>query len=242
MRYYSNSEHQDVSEGLLKHYNKAETPSSVVVPITSGTSEKGLQVPLSLKRICTEDRVELISTIKWITPLGGAPILQVILPVTDEVLTTNATSINYILEVPITFNVYRDEELIYTAMDVSTLLYAAPIPSIVTSTTDAIRITDLALRPLSSLTGAPPAATTTFQCVDTNVPKGDHVYTITAQISRFSLIPSTTVLSTTSTEIPLIPIRSAYTYSSNGFANVTSVNFSGKVIDGNRDECPDDYR
>ncbi|MGP4076904.1 hypothetical protein [Halobacillus sp. K22] len=241
MRHHSNNHYQRECEGLLKYYNTAETPSSVVISIPRGTSETGLQIPLNLKGIGSEDRVELISTIKWITSLGGISVIEAIIPITEEVVTTNEATINYVLEVPITFNVYRDGELICTSTDVKSFLYSASIPSTVTSTTSVTRLYNIALRPLSSTTGASPAATTTFQCIDSNVPKGDHVYTITAQISLFSLTSSTTVLSTTSTEIPLIPIITASGISTSSLAAVTSATFSGKVIDGCEGHCRDEF-
>ncbi|UXH46450.1 hypothetical protein N5C46_10525 [Rossellomorea vietnamensis] len=230
MKSHSISDQYEKSESLLKYYNAVETSSTFLKVIPVSTTETGLEVPLSLKRICPGDQIELIATINWLAALGGTPIVaaQQFLS-TEEVVTTVQTNIHYLLEVPIVFTVYRDGVFMRQTMDFRTLLFSFNIPSIVI--TDFTTIGDIVLRPLSpTITGAPPSATTTFQCLDKNPLKSDHVYSITAQIPSFSLVTFTPVLSTTSTEVPLIPIRTAWTIPYSKFAAVSSVHFTGKVI------------
>ena len=152
--------------------------SMLTIPLTTAT-ETGLQVPLTLKHMCSKDRVELIATIDWLTPFGGGSYVTAQIPTTAEAVTTVGTSINFLAEAFVTFSVYRDGILVFTTMDYRTHLYDAPIPSIMTSTTDYITI-QANLRPISTSIGTPPIATTTFQCFDTDISKDDHVYTITA--------------------------------------------------------------
>ncbi|PFH68524.1 hypothetical protein COI61_27945 [Bacillus cereus] len=230
MGHHSNSyRYHGDSENLLKYYNFIETPSMLTIPLTTSATETGLQVPLSLKHICPKDRVELIATIDWLTPLGGAPLVTARFPSTAEAVTTFATSINFLAEAPVIFSVYRDGIQIFTTMDYRTLLYEAIIPQTMTSTTDYTLI-QVALRPFSTSTGTPPTSTTTFQCFDTGTSQDDHVYTITAQLgSSYRIVSQTTAIGTTSTTIPVIPVMFATTVSQ-PIAVVSSVKFSGKVI------------
>ena len=226
MRYH------DESNSLLKYYDFIETPSMLTIPLTTAT-ETGLQVPLTLKHMCSKDRVELIATIDWLTPLGGGSYVTAQIPTTAEAVTTVGTSINFLAEAPVTFSVYRDGIKIFTTMDYRTLLYEATIPSTMTSTTDYITV-QAALRPISTSIGTPPTATTTFQCFDTGTSKDDHVYTITALLgSSYRIVTQTTAIGTTSTTIPVIPIRFSTSYLQ-PIAVVSSVKFSGKVIDNNK--------
>ena len=242
MNYQSRINHHGDPDSLLKYYNAVETSSSYLKTIPqSGTSETPLDVSLDLQRICSHDRIELIATTNWLGHLGGSPTVQITIPRTEQVLTTNLTALYFLLEVPITFNVYRDGVSVYKTTDYRTLLYNANIPSTVTSITGVTRIDGIALRAVATTsTGTPPAATTTFQFIDQNPSKEEHVYTIKAQMYSQSLVAFTPVLSTTSTDYPAIPVSYDPSYS-NPSSSVSFVSFSGKVIDQIENYCHDDH-
>ncbi|UXH46451.1 hypothetical protein N5C46_10530 [Rossellomorea vietnamensis] len=242
MNYQSKIGHHGNSDELLKYYDSIETSSSYLKMISnSGTSETPLDVALDLKRICSHDRIELIATTNWLAHLGGSPAVQITIPRTDQLLTTNLTPLYFLLEVPITFNVYRDGVSVYKTTDYRTLLYNANIPSTVTSITGVTRLESIALRPVAATsTGTPPAATTTFQFIDQNPSKEEHVYTISAQVNNLSLVTFTPVLSTTSTDIPAIPVGYNASYGSLS-SSVSFVSFSGKVFDKMENFCKGDY-
>ncbi|MGV2622463.1 UNVERIFIED_CONTAM: hypothetical protein N8J90_14805 [Halobacillus marinus] len=217
------------SDGLLKSYNHKETPPSLLIPLQTTGVETGLQVPVSLERLCLSNQIELIATANWLITLGGAAVLTAYLPITAEPLTTLESTVNVMVEAPVTFNVYRDEELIFTTTDFRTLMFRARVPGAVTSTTESISLSQIDLTPVSTSNGLPSAATTTFQYIDTNTTAVKHVYTITAQLGRYSPVPMVNSLRTTDTTTPLIPVNFTIT-SFQPIALISYTNFSGKVI------------
>jgi len=234
-------DYQGNSKSLLKYYSLIETPNLQSISLPTTGVETGLQVPLNLKYICPNDRVELIATIDWLTTFGGSSVVTAEFLPTAEAVTSNETDVYFFAETQITFNVYRDGIQIFNTMDYRALLYWARIPSTITST-DLPVLQQIPLIPLvTTNTGTPPTATTTFQCFDTGASKEEHVYTITAQLGNYAIVSSTTCISTTSIDLPLIPVY-FFTTVFQPIAVVSLTNFSGKVIDENKNLCHDSWK